>query len=124
MHCPGETIEFHLALTDEAGRNAPMGSMLSSTNTVTSVSLNVGGNQVASSIMTDGEVRGHQHSLFYKAENTGTMPLEYEIIVTAIVTGGGPTDTVPKILAENFQWGYRTYGMGYMLNTDPAANLC
>ena len=95
MHCPGETIEFHLAMADEAGRNAPNGNALSSAYTVTSVSLNVDGNEVASSIMTDGEVRGHQHSLFYKAENMTASPLSYEIIVTAVVTGGGVMDTTP-----------------------------
>ena len=124
MHCPGEVIEFHLAMADEAGRDMVNGSNLSMTNTVTSVKLLADGDEVAASIVTDDFVRGHQHSLFYKAANDTGSPIAYTIDVAAIVVGGGPTDTFAKILENNLQWGYRTYNQGYILDTNPVRNLC
>ena len=57
MQCARETVEFHLALSDEAGTDGS--GMLSSAYTVQSVVLKADGTEVASSNVNDGIVRGH-----------------------------------------------------------------
>lgn len=57
MQCAGETLEFHLALSDEAGTDGA--GMLSSAYTVLSVVLKADGTEVASSNVSDAVVRGH-----------------------------------------------------------------
>ena len=120
--CPGETMEFHLALADEAGTNGSTG--LSSAYTVTKVSLKADTNEVVSSNVADGVVRGHQHTLFYKFGNNSMAAVVYTIEVEAVVIGGGMMDTRAMIKEQNLQWGYRTYGEGYVLDTMANANPC
>ena len=59
------------------------------------------------------------HSIFYKATNDTGAPLEYSFVVFANVDTTDPNDGVATIGAKNLQWGYRTYGEGYMLETNP-----
>ena len=80
--CDGETLEFHLAMSDEPG--IVMGdTTFSSDNKVISVKLLEGAEEVAVSNVTDTIVRGHQHSLFYKFTNDTGMPITYTIEVAA-----------------------------------------
>ena len=70
----GETLEFHLSASDQAGValdvNGDPTSMLGTMNQVKAIVLKlVGGPTVAESRQDDNTVRGHQHSIFYKVTN-------------------------------------------------------
>lgn len=119
--CAGETLEFHLAMSDEPG--IVMGdTTFSSDNKVVNVKLNEEGNEVAVSNVTDTVVRGHQHSLFYKYTNDTGGPLTYTITVDADISD--TASDFATIETGNLQWGYRSYGAGYELDTNPQSSMC
>ena len=120
--CDGETLEFHLAMSDEPGVNAMDGTMFSSDNKVINVKLVEDSTEVAVSNVTDTVVRGHQHSLFYKYTNDTGMPITYTITVDADISD--MTASFATIEPGNLQWGYRTYGAGYELETNPTSSVC
>ena len=96
--------------------------MFSTDNKVTSVSLFEDGTEVATSNVTDTVVRGHQHTLFYKFTNPGSTSITYTIVVNADI---GDTASEPATIEQtNLQWGYKTYGDGYVLNVNPADSMC
>lgn len=119
--CDGETLEFHLAMSDEPGIQMD-GSTFSSDNKVTIVKLVEDSTEVAVSNVTDTIVRGHQHSLFYKYTNDTGGPITYTITVDADISD--MTATVATIEPGNLQWGYRTYGEGYELENNPTSSVC
>ena len=80
--CDGETLEFHLAMSDEPGI-VMGGTTFSSDNKVVNVKLLEGTEEVAVSNVTDTVVRGHQHSLFYKYTNDTGNAITYMITVDA-----------------------------------------
>ena len=92
--CPGETLEFQLALSTLSGLNMAMDA-LGSENRVTSVQL-LENSEVAASALIDTSVRDSQHRLFYKLKNETPMVIEFDIQVTSVVTGT-MTDTFAMI---------------------------
>ena len=117
--CGLETLDFHLAMSDEPGIN---NMMFSTDNKVTSISLFEDGTEVATSNVTDTVVRGHQHTIFYKFTNPGSSSIEYTIVVNADI---GDVASAPATIEQtNLQWGYKTYGDGYTLNVNPADSMC
>ena len=120
--CIGETVEFHLAMSDEPGLDMNDSSIFSTDNKVTGIQLLADGIEVAVSNVTDEVVRGHQHSLFYKNTNDTGMPIAYTIVVNADI--GDAASNPATIEIGNLQWGYRTYEDGYVLGTNPTANVC
>ena len=117
--CGLETLDFHLAMSDEPGIN---GMDFSTDNKVTSISLLEDGNEVATSNVTDTVVRGHQHTIFYKFTNPTSDMIEYTIVVNADI--GDVSATPATIEQTNLQWGYKTYGDGYVLDVNPADSMC
>ena len=108
-------------MSDEPG--IVMGDTTFSTdNKVINVKLLEGAEEVAISNVTDTIVRGHQHSLFYKYTNDTGMPITYSITVDADTSDG--TASFATIERGNLQWGYRTYGAGYELGTNPMDSDC
>lgn len=83
--CDGETLEFHLAMSDEPGI-VMGGTTFSSDNKVVNVKLLEGAEEVAVSNVTDTVVRGHQHSLFYKYTNDTGNAITYMITVDADIS--------------------------------------
>lgn len=120
--CDGETLEFHLAMSDEPGLQLMDAANFSSDNKVISVKLVEDTTEVAVSNVTDTIVRGHQHSLFYKYTNDTGMPITYTIMVDADISDMAAS--VATIEPGNLQWGYRTYGAGYELETNPTSSVC
>ena len=91
--CPGETLDFHLALTNEAGTDANNMSSPSATNEFTAVTLLAGTTPVAISSTfdnvpeNDGAVASYIHTLFYKFTNDSpTDSIDYSIEILAIGT--------------------------------------
>lgn len=125
--CTGETIEFHLALTDEAGLLLDDMSMESANNELTIVTLFADAIPVATSTTldasdnNDGGISGYRHSLFYKTTNTEAM-ITYTIRITAV--GTNADDDFAMIMPNNLQWGYIMWGDGYVLNEDPVDSVC
>ena len=125
--CTGETLEFHLTLTDEAGLLFMDNTMESAENELTLVTLFADMDPVAtsttldSSDMNDGGVSGYRHSLFYKTTNSGATKT-YTIQVTAI--GTNTDDDFAMIQPNNLQWGYIMWGEGYLLGENPLDSEC
>ena len=125
--CTGETLEFHLTLTDEAGLLFMDNTMESAENELTLVTLFADMDPVAtsttldSSDMNDGGVSGYRHSLFYKTTNSGATKT-YTIKVTAI--GTNTDDDFAMIQPNNLQWGYIMWGEGYLLGENPLDSEC
>ena len=125
--CEGETLEFHLTLTDEAGLLFMDSTMESAENELTRVALFADMDPVAlsttidTSDMNDGGVSGYRHSLFYKTTNTGPTKT-YTIQIQAV--GTNTDDDFAMIQPKNLQWGYIMWGAGYVLGEDPADSEC
>ena len=75
--CPGETLEFQLALSDVSGLNMAM-TDVSTGNRVLSVAL-LANSEVAASATIDTNVRDSQHRLFYKFDNDDVGSITYTI---------------------------------------------
>ena len=126
--CNGETLEFHLALTDEAGLLFMDPMQESGENELTSITLFAGETAVATSTTLDGMgnndagVAGYRHSLFYKTTNVSGGTITYSIVITAV--GSNTDDMFAMIQPKNLQWGYIMYGDGYVLDEAATTSLC
>ena len=118
--CEGETLEFHLALTDEAGVMNANPNELSILNELTAVTLLANTIPVAVSstidtdAMNDSAVSGYRHTLFYKVTCAG--PTDFQIDIDAVIDDSD--GTFASVMPGNLQWGYRVYGEGYVLDND------
>ena len=124
--CTGETLEFHLALTDEAGtlNDDPMTPSMMNELTAVTLSANSSVVAISSTIdmtsMADGAVSGYRHTLFYKVTCAG--PTDFQIDINAVIDDSD--GTFASVKPGNLQWGYRVYGEGYVLNNDAADSEC
>ena len=87
--CEGDTVEFHLAMTDEPGlTDNPFVESMTNEGTVVTLLANDEEVAVSSTLDVDGNndggAAGYRHTLFYK--NTASMETEYKIQITAVGT--------------------------------------
>lgn len=124
--CEGETLEFHLALTDEAGTMNADPMSPSEMNELTAVTLLANlvpvavSNTIAVDDVSDGAVSGYRHTLFYKVTCAG--PTTFTIDIDAVIDD--MDGTFATVMPGNLQWGYRVYDEGYVLNNTAMDSMC
>jgi len=126
----GETMEFHLSMTDQAGVELDAGTGDPTTtlngNVVKAVVLRetVANVTVAESRQIDTDPRGHQHSIFYKVTNMSGDTQTYAIRLEADVSfaASAMDAEYAQVPVGNLQWSYRTYAAGYPL--EAPAGVC